>query len=124
MERLERIGQVAQRAVDLDRAVGFYRDVLGATFVARFDPPGLAFFRFGDVRLLLEPSAPSTTLYLSVNDIDAAHGDLRARGVAFEQGPVLVHRDEAGLFGAPGEEEWMAFFRDPDQNLLAIVSRR
>ncbi len=36
--------QVAQRAEDLDRAVGFYRDTLELPFIARFDPPGLAFF--------------------------------------------------------------------------------
>ncbi len=76
------------------------------------------------MRLLLEPSAPSATLYFAVDDVDAAHQDLRGRGVVFEQEPLMVHRDEAGLFGPAGEEEWMAFFRDPDGNLLAITARR
>jgi len=118
------IRQVAQHAEDLDRAVEFYRDTLGASFLARFDPPGLAFFHFAGVRLLLEASAPSTTLYFAVDDIDASFDELRKRGVAFEQEPLLVHRDDDGTFGAAGEEEWMAFFRDPDGNLLAITSRR
>ena len=39
--------QVAQRAEDLDRAVEFYTRLLGEGPVARFDPPGLAFFRLG-----------------------------------------------------------------------------
>lgn len=121
---IQRLRQVAQRASDLDRAIAFYRDVVGATFVAKFEPPGLAFFQLGDVRLLLEPSASSATLYFAVDDIDAAHRDLRAHGVVFEQEPLVVHRDEAGTFGPPGEEEWMAFFRDPEGNLLAITSRR
>lgn len=48
-----------------------------------------------------------------------------ARSVAFYRGvPGLVHRDADGTFGAPGDEEWMTFFRDPDGNLLALVSRR
>jgi methylmalonyl-CoA/ethylmalonyl-CoA epimerase len=118
------IRQVAQRARDLDRAVEFYRDTLGASFVARFDPPGLAFFQFEGVRLLLEASAPSATVYFSVDDIEAGFEELRRRGVVFEQEPQLVHRDESGTFGPAGEEEWMAFFRDPDGNLLAITSRR
>ncbi len=115
---------MAQRATDLDRAVGFYRDTLGASFLASFDPPGLAFFDLAGVRLLLEPSASSTTLYFAVDDIDASFDELRSRGVVFEQGPQLVHRDDDGTLGTAGEEEWMAFFRDPDGNLLAITVRR
>lgn len=116
--------QVAQRATDLARSVAFYRDVLGLELIASFDPPGLAFLCLGDARLMLEGSAPGTTLYLRVSDIGAAHDELRRRGVAFEDEPHLVHRDADGTFGAPGEEEWMTFFRDPDGNLLALVSRR
>lgn len=118
------IRQVAQRATDLDRAVEFYRDTLGASFLARFDPPGLAFFDLAGVRLLLEPSASSATLYFAVDDIDASFEALRRRGVVFEQEPQLVHRDDGGTFGTAGEEEWMVFFRDPNGNLLAITSRR
>ena len=66
------IRQVAQRARDLDRAVGFYRDTLGASLLARFEPPGLAFFDLAGVRLLLEASASSSTLYFAVDDIDAS----------------------------------------------------
>ncbi len=121
---IQRLRQVAQRASDLDRAIEFYRDVLGATFVAKFEPPGLAFFQLGDVRLLLEPSTSSAALYFAVDDIDASYAGLTSRGVQFEQEPLLVHRDDTGLFGDTGEEEWMAFFRDPDGNLLAISSRR
>ena len=37
-------------------------------------------------------------------------------GVEFEEGPHLINRTDEG------EEEWMAFFRDPDGNILAIAS--
>lgn len=116
--------QVAQRATEMERSVAFYRDTLGLELIAHFDPPGLAFFRLGDTRLMLERQAPSSTLYLRVGDIEAAHQELVRRGVAFEADPHLVHRDDEGRFGPAGEEEWMAFFRDPDANLLALVSRR
>ena len=36
--------QVAQRAVDLDRASAFYSRLLGSAPSGRFDPPGLLFF--------------------------------------------------------------------------------
>ena len=116
--------QVAQKAGDLRRSVEFYRDVLGLELIATFDPPGLAFLRLGDTRLMLEGSAPSATLYLRVDDIEAAFHGLRGRGVAFEDEPHLVFRDDDGRFGAAGQEEWMTFFRDPDGNLLALASRR
>lgn len=39
--------QVAQRATTLDRAIEFYRDVLGCELLAHFDPPGLVCFDAG-----------------------------------------------------------------------------
>ena len=122
--RLGRLRQVAQRATDLDRSVEFYRDRLGARLMARFDPPGLAFFELDGVRLLLEGAAAGGTLYFDVDDIEAAYDQLRGRGVEFVREPQLVHRDDDGVFGPPGGEEWMAFFHDPDGNLLAIAARK
>ena len=49
---------------------------------------------------------------------------LEARGVTLIQKPAMIHRDDAGQFGAAGAEEWMAFFRDPSGNLLALVEQR
>jgi hypothetical protein len=36
----------------------------------------------------------------------------------------MVFKDDKGRFGDAGEEEWMAFFCDPDGNLLALASRK
>ena len=122
---IRNLHQVMLPVTDFDRSVSFYRDVLGARLIARFDPPGLAFFALGDVRLLLEHgTAPSgNCLYFAVPDIHAACAALQARGVAFDSQPHRIHRDDDGVFGAPGSEEWMAFFRDPDGNALALASR-
>ncbi len=121
---LEGVHQIAQHADDLDRAVAFYRDQLDVPFVARFDPPGLAFFDLGNARLLLEQSAPSALLYFEVSDIEASAQRLRDRGVELLAEPHVVHRDDAGQFGAAGTEEWMTFFRDSEGNLLGLVERR
>jgi len=119
-----RIHQIALHARDLDEAIAFYRDRLGVRFIAKYDPPGLAFFDFDGVRVLLEKAGPKGTLYLWVDDIDAGCARLRSNGVELSAGPQLVHRDADGTFGAAGEEEWMAFFADPSGNTLALASRR
>jgi hypothetical protein len=36
----------------------------------------------------------------------------------------MVHRDDTGTFGKKGNEEWMAFFKDPSGNLLGLVEKR
>ena len=122
---LEKLHQVALTATNLDLAVEFYRDILGLRFIARFDPPGLAFFHLsGGARLLLSSTASQAHLYFLVDDIDGAVNELKKRGVAFLHPPARVHRDDAGDFGKKGNEEWMAFFRDPSGNLIGLVERR
>lgn len=123
---LDKLQQVALTATNLDASVDFYRDVLGLRFITRFDPPGLAFFSLGGgIRLLLSATASQASLYFLVDDVAAMAKELRGRGVQFlQQQPQMIHRDEAGDFGKKGAEEWMAFFRDPAGNLLALVERR
>jgi methylmalonyl-CoA/ethylmalonyl-CoA epimerase len=116
------LGQVALTVSDVARSTAYYRDAVGLTFL--FAPaPTLSFFDLGGVRLML--SAPEgefrpgggTVLYLKVPDIDAAFGDMRARGVVFVDKPHLIAR-------MPDHELWMTFFRDPDGNALALMSER
>ena len=121
---LNRIHQIAVFARDLDEAITFYRDTLGATYLAKFDPPGLAFFDFSGVRVLLEKEGPKATVYFRVEDIDSAYAELVSKGVKFVGVPHLIFRDDVGTFGKAGEEEWMAFFSDPSGNILALASRR
>ena len=119
-----RTHQIAQRATDVDRAVDFYRDTLGLPLIARFDPPGLAFFDLGNIRLLIEHGAPSALLYLEVADIAATHDRLAAAGVELVDEPHMIFRDVDGTFGPAGTEEWMMFFKDSEANLVGLVERR
>jgi methylmalonyl-CoA/ethylmalonyl-CoA epimerase len=121
--RLEHIHQIAVFAKDLDEAVTFYRDILGAIYITTFDPPGLVFFDFGGTRLLLEKTGPKASVYFRVDDIHSAYEELKAKGIKFIADPHLIFRDENGIFGSAGEEEWMAFFSDPSDNILALASR-
>jgi methylmalonyl-CoA/ethylmalonyl-CoA epimerase len=115
--------QVAQHTEDLDRAVAFYTGVLGGTLLGRYDPPGLAFLRIGSARLLLEHGAPSALIYLGVPDVRTSIEELRSAGVTIESEPHRIHIDTEGVFGEPGWEEWMAFIRDSEGNLVGLASR-
>jgi methylmalonyl-CoA/ethylmalonyl-CoA epimerase len=119
-----RVHQVAQRADDLDRAVAFYRDTLRLPLIARFDPPGLAFFDLGNTRLLIERGATAALLYLQVDDIDGAVATLEAAGVEIADRPHLIFTDDEGTFGDAATEEWMAFFNDSEGNRVGLVERR
>lgn len=119
--RLDTLGQIALTVSDVERAAAFYRDTLGVPFL--FAYPGLAFFRLGDVRLMLSlpeatlPQSMASPLYFRVTDIVAVHSTLADRGVKFRDEPHIVHRDAT-------MELWMTFFYDPDGNMLALMEER
>jgi methylmalonyl-CoA/ethylmalonyl-CoA epimerase len=115
--------QVAQHADDLDRAVAFYATYLDGELIARYDPPGLAFLRLGRARLLLEAGAPSALIYLRVPDVRASIDQLHSAGVTIDTEPHRIHVDADGTFGERGSEEWMAFIRDSEGNLVGLASR-
>lgn len=113
--------QVAQRAVDLDRAAAFYEMLLETPPAARYDPPGLLFFTIGSTRLLIEVNAPGAIVYLQVNDLRATIDRLRASNVTIESEPhvIFIHNDDT--LGTEGMVEWHAFIRDSEGNLVGLV---
>ena len=118
-----RVIQIAQRAVDLERATAFYSELLGARPLARFEPPGLVFFDLGGVRLLLERGAPSALIYLEQPDLHAALSRLEAAGVKVSARPQLIFSHPDATLGPAGTEEWMAFIEDSEGNTIGLVSR-
>ncbi|HXW92506.1 MAG TPA: VOC family protein [Terriglobales bacterium] len=116
---ITRLGQVAIRAHDIDRAAAFYQSRLGLPLLFRGGK--LAFFDCGGVRLMVtvaekpEFDHPSSILYFAVPDIRGAHQQLRDQGVWFEAEPHVVAK-------MPDHDLWMTFFRDSEQNLLALMS--
>ena len=121
--RLTRLHQIAARRGEPAETLEFYGDRLGARHLAEFDPPGLMFFEFDGVRLLLEAQAPLAVIYFRVDDIQASYEALQDAGIQFEDEPHLIHTDEDGVFDNPGTSEWMVFFKDPAGNTLALASR-
>lgn len=110
---LSRIGQISVNARDLERAVGFYRDVLRLPFL--FQAGKLAFFDAGGVRLMLsvaeqpEFDHPGSVLYFSVPDIRRGFQALVERGVHFDAAPHCIAK-------LAEREVWMAFFRSRRQS--------
>jgi methylmalonyl-CoA/ethylmalonyl-CoA epimerase len=118
---MTRLLQVALKATDLDRAAAFYGELLGAMPTGRFEPPGLLFFDLAGTRLLLEGNAPSSMLYLEVDDVRRSVEDLRGRAeIVSEPHSIFTHEDDA--LGPAGTTEWQAFVKDSEGNLLALVS--
>ena len=114
---LGRIGQIAVTVGNLERAVAFYRDTLGMALL--FQVPNMAFFDCGGIRLMLglaekQGEIFSSVIYYKVDQIQQAYEMLSSRGVEFEAKPHLIAK-------MPDHDLWMAFFRDPDRNLLALM---
>lgn len=118
--KLGPIGQIALHVSDIERSVEFYGGKLGMAKI--FAAPNLAFFDNGGVRLMLssgegEPSGERSVIYYTVDDIQVAYEQLDAAGVEFNREPHIIHSSDK-------YELWMAFFKDPDENQLAIMDER
>ncbi len=114
---LGQLGQVAVTVDDVDVAERFYGDQLGLRKLYRFGD--MVFFDMAGVRLLVEREQGSFTpassvLYFRVADLGLAVRTLTDRGVPFTHPPHLI---------APMADHdlWMAFFRDPAGNVLALM---
>jgi methylmalonyl-CoA/ethylmalonyl-CoA epimerase len=117
---ISRLGQIQIRAHDVERAAAFYENVLGLKLLFKA-PPGLAFFDCGGVRLMLdrpekqEFDHPSSILYFAVTNIQTACAKMKDKDVKFEDEPHIIAK-------MPDHDLWMTFFRDSEDNLLALMS--
>lgn len=114
------LAQVALTVTDLERAVAFYRDVLGLTFLFAA-PPSLAFLQCGPTRIMLNGNPEGTTpaggpiLYYAVGDIQAAFAAVTARGAPVKEAPKAIAR-------VGGREVWLGFTEDPDGHAVGLMS--
>ena len=118
--------QVAIAVTDLERATTFYSELLGAKPTSTFPGAKLAFFSLSSTRLLLDGniSKPNQSgfVYLSLGDVREVVALLRSRGVEIATEPHVVFNDSSGTFDHPGNE-WLAFFKDSEGNLIGLMSR-
>jgi predicted enzyme related to lactoylglutathione lyase len=112
---VEGIDHVYYWTSDMDRSVGFYRDVLGLSLTRR-EGSNWAEFDAGPVRFALHgaveghPFTPGgATASFQVSDLDAAVAAVEARGAA------IGHRGEVGT------EARYAILQDPDGNSVQLI---
>ena len=116
------IRQIAVTVSNVDAALGFYRDILGLSFLFSAGPD-LAFLDAGGIRIMLTTpqgagaAGANSILYFKVSDIGATHAALVARGATNERLPQLTAK-------IPDHELWIGFLRDPDGNLVGLLEER
>ena len=117
---LNQIGQIFVNVKDLERAIAFYRDTLGMTYLFQA-PPNMAFFDCGGIRIMLgiadrpDINHPASVIYYKVIDIERVYETFAARGVEFIIKPHLVAP-------MPTYDLWLADFKDSEGNILALMS--
>jgi catechol 2,3-dioxygenase-like lactoylglutathione lyase family enzyme len=109
---------------DRDRATGFYRDTLGLALV--YEDKFAAVFSIGGITLRVSVVADftpheHTIVGFNVPDVTATVKDLREKGITFniyERFP----QNEFGIWTAPGGTVLVAWFKDPDGNVLSVTN--
>ncbi len=108
--------------VDVARAKEFYSDRLGLRLLSE-EPPFALVFEANGIMLRLGiakelPPAHGTVLGWAVPDVAAKVRDLQRAGIRFERWDHL-QQDELGVWTTPTGAK-VAWFRDPDGNILSI----
>ena len=85
-----KLTHVIEFVADMERAVTFYRDVIGLPL--KFQSPGWSEFATGDTTLALHHAseknpAGKIEIGFSVGDIQQFHAELSGKGVAFPMAP-------------------------------------
>ena len=86
-----KLNYVIEFVADMDRAVKFYRDVLGLSL--KFQSPGWSEFSTGETSLGLHPAseknpAGSIELGFNVTNLEEFHQEMTAKGVQFSMPPT------------------------------------
>lgn len=103
-------------------AKAFYRDTLGLKLLSEDAFATVFETKNMKIRVSATPAvvpAPYAVLGFQVDDIEKVIDGLGAKGVVFARFPFLV-QDAKGAWSAPDGTK-VAWFHDPDMNLLSVV---
>jgi catechol 2,3-dioxygenase-like lactoylglutathione lyase family enzyme len=109
---------------DFEKARAFYEGVLGLRFVKN-DGFAMVLDANGIVVRVAKAQftpAPFTILGWQVPDIEKMVAGLQAKGVQFERFGFL-EQDALGIWTAPSGDK-VAWFKDPDGNVLSVSQHR
>ena len=105
-------------------ATAFYRDTLGLPLA--YEDNFAAVFHAGGVTLrvsMVPGFTPHehTILGFHVPDVHLTVKALHEKGLTFDRYPRLI-QDELGIWTAPGKSVRVAWFKDPDGNVLSVTN--
>lgn len=116
---IQKIGQIGVPVKDLNRAIDFYKDVLGLSLL--FNTDSMAFYECNGLRLMLtlpekeEFAHSSSVIYFQVDNIKDTYENLAGKEVTFIDEPHVVAK-------MGQTETWMTFFKDTEGNTHALMS--
>lgn len=129
MFRIQAIDHVVIRAIDIERMIAFYRDVLGCAVERRRDDLGLVHLRAGDS--LIDLISVEGRLGRAGGAAPAAEGrnmeHLCLRIEPFDYARLRIHFENAGVaisaeeqnYGAQGDGSSL-YLRDPEGNAIEL----
>ncbi len=114
--------QVTMTVSNINAVLPFYRDMLGLTMIAQAGD-NMAFLTDGAVRLML--STPqgagavgmNSILYFRVSNVEQRLAEMVAKGARKERDAQLAAK-------MPDHDLWIAFVRDPDDNLIGLMEEK
>ncbi|WP_427110276.1 VOC family protein [Lysinibacillus xylanilyticus] len=116
---IKKIGQIGVPVKDLNRAIDFYKEKLGLSLL--FNTNNMAFFECNGLRLMLtlpekeEFALLSSVIYYEVSNIKDTYERLLGKEITFIDEPHVVAK-------MGQTETWMVFFKDTEDNTLALMS--
>jgi catechol 2,3-dioxygenase-like lactoylglutathione lyase family enzyme len=120
--KLGPIDQIGLTCTNLEEAQSFYADILGLRLAGEV-PNVMKFFACDGTNIVLfkkDKPDPNSCIYFQVPGepglLEQKVALLKSRNVKMESDPHVIARNWNG------HDVWMAFFRDPSGNLLALKS--
>jgi catechol 2,3-dioxygenase-like lactoylglutathione lyase family enzyme len=110
-------------ASDMARAKAYYQDTLGLSVLREMADGGI-FFKSGNAEFLVYPSPAAgsnqaTAAGWHVQDLETAVGELKTKGVKFEDYDFDELKTENGI-ATMADGQKAAWFKDTEGNILAI----
>ncbi len=122
MSYISKIAQLAITVSEVEKALGFYRDILDLNFL--FSPSkDLAFLQCGETRIMLSTPqgagevGKNSIPYFLVENIESAYEQAVNSGATAERAPQLAAQ-------MPDHELWIGFLKDPDGNLVGLMEEK
>jgi len=116
------LGQLALTVSDVTKALRFYQDIIGLTFL--FSPAeNLAFLESGDTRIMLTTPqgagevGKNSICYFVVPDVEVFYAQAVEKGAMGERPPALAAQ-------MSDHELWIGFLKDPDGNLVGLMEEK